>query len=512
MTRVPSHRRQSTRVWPAKPEDRKRAGRSWRAGRSSRVAVVLALGGCAQLAGLDETSGDGRIPVSLGFERVSVGVTVERAPLDLGDLPATYLVIDPAEPGGLRRIAAEPAGDTWTAELFEPAPVVFELPELTPIPRMFDLPARTLLGGFAQLERPDAAPVAPEAVLSVTLTLDVPYGGEGLQLFTVGSWNVRGLEPPPIGEVVHAVPPFQVQTMASLSGRPHDRITTADAVYVLRHAGATLNGIGEVAPFDQTGDDVLSAQVTTIALDRTLDVAIDPSAAALRFTAARPAVPALGFSWTLRAAPGHEVAIDQGPQLAAAGVGLEETTIAASYGNPFEARGWRGVLLWSATASRTFVPAGQSAGVTLSAGLFQRELDPAAGVVLDLPAGLPELIRLDGRSLSIDGAVTIARPDRPLEVTVVTDRDSATLHELEVHELVPSADGTAILRTRTFVATTLEPRFLLPPELFEPGKAYTLRAIAIAGGFPNAADGDLRARALPIAVGFLDSGVFEVAP
>lgn len=472
---------------------------------------LLALCGCAQLAGLDETSGDGRTPVSLAFERVSIGVTVETAPLELAGHTATYLV--PDGEGNVDRVtAAQAAMDTWSAELFAPTPVVFDLPELAPIPRMFDYPQKTLRAGFVQLERPGAMPVAPDSLLAVEVTLDAPYVDEALQLFTVGSWNARDLGAPLAGATTHSVPAFEMQSMTSLSGRPHELITAADAVFVLRHAGGTLTGVGEVPPFDQTGNDTLTAAVTTITRELTLDLQIDPAAAAQRLSAARPAVPAVTFSWAVHAAPGHELAVDTGPQLAGATAVPGDTVVQATYGNPFEARGWSSVLTWSARATRSYTPPGQAAAVTLVAGMFQRELDPAAGLALDLPAGLPELIRLDGESLSVDGATTIKQPIRPVEITFEADRDGATLHELELIEIAPSPDGMSLVRTRRFAASALEPRFLLLPELLEPGKMYTVRAISIVGGYPEVANGDLRTRSLPIAAAFLESGVFQVEP
>ena len=48
--------------------------------------------------------------------------------------------------------------------------------------------------------------------------------------------------------------------------------------------------------------------------------------------------------------------------------------------------------------------------------------------------------------------------------------------------------------------------------MFQLGSTYTLRTICIQGGYPDAAIGDLRKRELPIAVGYLDGGLFTVTP
>src|SRR5687767_13530494 len=121
----------------------------------SRLLLVPAIAGCAQLAGLDETSGDGREPVSLAFERVSIGATVVRAPADLTGHTATYLLEDPADPTSVTRFPAEQvATDTWSAQLFQPAPVLFDLPEPVVVQRHWDLDQRAITGSIVVFEHP----------------------------------------------------------------------------------------------------------------------------------------------------------------------------------------------------------------------------------------------------------------------------------------------------------------------------------------------------------------------
>ena len=481
---------------------------------SALLLVTFWQAGCAQLAGLDETSGDGRTGVSLAFERVSIGSTVVKSPLDLTGRAATYLVPDDVEPSGLVRVDAVQSGlDTWTAEIFDATPAVqFDLPDFpTPNQRLWDYPNKTLLGGFNVLEHPNPTPVAPQSLLTVNVTLDVPYSTELLQLFTVGSWNVRNLEAPAVGALVVAPPAFQISTMTSLTGRPHEKLTTSDTLHVLRYLGNDLVGSVEIPPFDQTGNDTLTGTMTPVAHDRMLDIRINPTDAATRYSAARPTVPNLAFSWVLRAAPGFEQNNDSGPLLNALAVAPADTMVQVAYGNPFDAKGWKSTLTWATSATRTFTPPGQALPATLAASMTQRVVDPTAAQVLDLPAGLPELISIDGRSLSTDG-MTLTAPTRAVEVTFIIDRASATLFQVQLFELVPNAGGTALQLQLVISASGIAPRFSLPPELFQVGKTYTLRAVSIDGGFPGVAEGDLRTRSLPIATSFLDSGVFQVVP
>jgi len=477
--------------------------------------LLPGVAGCAQLAGLEETSGDGRTGVSLTIERVSIGATVVHAPLDLTGHSARYLVPDDLDPSGLTRVeATQDEVGTWTADIFNATPpVLFDLPEFpAPIQRLWDYSNKTVLGSFGVLEHPDPLPAPVNATLTVNVALDAPYTGvEAYQLFTLGSWNVRGLEPPVVGATAVAPLPFLMTSMQSTTGRPHEKITSDDSAVVLRYVGNDLTGAVEIAPFDQTGNDMLTGTLAPVPHDRMLDVRIDQPAIATRFSAARPAVANVAVSWDLRAAPGFAYNQNLGPVLQAVAVAPADTMIQVPYGNPFDAKGWKATLSWSTRAIRVFTPANQQLTATLSAGMVQRAADPAAGLVLDLPAGLPELITLDGMPLSSDG-IPITAPTHAIEVSFVSDRQAGTLYQLQVFELVPNAAGTALDLVQRLSASGTQPKFTLPPEVLQRGKNYTLRAVNIVGGFPSIADGNLQARELPIAQSFLDSGVIEVMP
>jgi hypothetical protein len=68
----------------------------------------------------------------------------------------------------------------------------------------------------------------------------------------------------------------------------------------------------------------------------------------------------------------------------------------------------------------------------------------------------------------------------------------------------------ALVSKRVVLATGVRPELVLPPELFEVGKTYHLRASVTLGGYPALADGDLTERELPVAIASMDSGVFMV--
>lgn len=480
----------------------------------SRLLLVPAIAGCAQLAGLDETSGDGREAITLSFERVSIGTTVIRAPADLSANSATYLVEDPVDPTVVERVSAALVDtDVWSGvDLFAPAPILFDLPDQQPRPllQQWDFPNKDLLGSILFAEHPGAVPIAPESIFNVSGTLNpAQVAGETLQIFTVGSWNVRGLTTPAAAATTFTEPAFAMSTMSSLTGRPYEQITTDDAVFVLRYNGSQLIGVGNVAPFTQTGNDTLVGNVEPVATDKLLDLRIDPNAAATRFMAARPTLPGVSFQWVLSAAPGHAFASNSGVILHTAVPLQTDTMVNVMYANPFEGRDWRSTLNWSTTASRSVTPTGQTLAVTLSANMTQRLTDPAAGTILDFPAGLPDRITINGQVLVTDNQ-SFPTPTAPVEVTFLVDRPIASTYVLEVNEIFLNGAATALVVERRLVAQGLEPAFRLPPEVFQVGKTYMLRAVTFLGSYPNRDVGDFRTRELPVATAFLESGIFQV--
>ncbi len=475
------------------------------------------LGGCAQIAGIDETTGPVTPDrVSLTVEEILVGATIVREPFDLTGLTAQYAVADDAEPDGLKRVDAElTTPDTWSADIPEGTPpVFFDLKD--PVRHEIDFAQRNVyyLNGRMQHLHPVAAPMG--ATLSVQATLPAAYAAnESLQLYTLGSWNVRGFsaaEVPMLGATAFGPVMFPFSSVTSITGRPLEKLTTADAVLLLRYVGNKLTGVMEAAPFDQTGTDTVMGTMTAVAADQTLTITVGPPAAvAARYAPARPAMPTLSMAWYLHAAPGHEIANDNGPLLHAQGISMVDSgMVSAAYGNPFVAKGWPTVLTWSTQASRSYTPMGQTLSITLTAVLNQ-VVEPTPNLTLDLPAGLPEVVTIDGRPLSSDGLL-MPKPTKAVKVTFVSGITNNTLYQLQLLEIIPNAAGTALGQKVILAAVGLKPEFTIPPEFLVAGHTYNFRAICNQGGFPGAARGDLRVRELPVASAYLDGGVFTVTP
>jgi hypothetical protein len=490
---------------------------------SVRVAPILGVvAGCAQLAGIDNTSHAGN---TVAVTRMSIGTTVTTAPLDITGLQATYLVAS-NDPSGFDRVAAtaNPARGMWTSNLREPAPVVFTLPDVpTPIPRLFAFPSSQLSVLYGVLEHPMPAPAPDAATFTVTAPLDtLPALGETFQSYVVGAWLVRGFAPAEV--VVNGMsltpPAFGFVPGNSVAGRPTlDAVTTQDAFFVLRYVGSALTGVAEAMPFAQTGaaTTVTTQTMVPVMADQTLDVKIAPMTLAGRYARAQPAVATLQMNWSLVAAPGYRIASNAGPLLQAGSVAAADTGITAKYGNPFAIRGWNTIFTLATVESRNFLLPGTMAptmAIDLFAGMNQF-IEPSAGVSLDLPAGLPIVISLDDVPLITDGQ-RVMPPNKFVAVTFVvnpapgTTGPVATFYNLQVFDLAINPATMAPERHLTYSASSNLAKFSLPPELFQVGHNYTLRAVATLGGYPTIDQGNFINRDLPLAQSFLDSAVITV--
>ena len=485
------------------------------------ASVLLAAAGCAQLAGIDETSGpDVPSGVSLSFERISVGATVVRSPLDITGQTATYVVADASAADGLVRVEAlQTAPNAWTASapaLATGTPtVVFTLPE-QPFPRMYALPSRDVLGAFGAYEHPNPVPPPSPAMITVTSTLPTPFNGtEAFELYSVGTWTRTTLPAPVLNATTLGPVAFDYNTVSATGhARPPERITLADVHAVLRYRGAPLTGVLEVAPFDQTGDDMMSGVMVAVPLDQTLDVAIAPATLPTRMMTPQPAMTSTSMGWLMTAAPGAAAAFTGGPVLISGTLTeASPTQLTATYGNPFVGKGWPAVVELRAQSSRPYTDPVTAAGIDLAGSMTSLVAASTlgAGATLDVPAGVPQTVSLDATPLTTDGLM-IPRPVVAPVITFTTDGTADTLYTMVVFQLTPNATATALDRTVVISALGAEPSFTVPPELLVPGATYVIRAGAYSGGYPASATGDLTQRTLPVSQSFYEAGVFTVIP
>lgn len=493
--------------------------------RRALTCGCYALAGCAQLSGIQQTTGADAgtsAGVSLTFDRLSIGATVVRAPQPLDPpLAASFLVVDGSDPSVVHPIAAiQSATNTWSAPISDGAPAVsFTLPDYpTPISRQWSF-GRTMIGLFGQMEHPDRTAAPMGATVHAKVSLPAPYAAtDAFQIYVVGTWAVHGLpagELPAVGgTAIDATIGYDTTRFAAITGRPLDKIAAADALLVLRYTGNDLTGSFAAPAFDQTGADTVSGALVANPHDKALDIHFQPAMPGQRFAATRPAVAGVQMGWDLHAAPGYLYANNNGPTLAGAAIlPADPGTLTTPYGNPFTARGWNTIFNWNNYETRTVTVPGPNLPVTLYAGL-QELAEPAPGLALDLPAGLPLLVSLNGTPLSTDLVTVSIDQSKAIDIDFVADRMTNTFYVAQVLELVPNlpTGATALVYALRYSASGLATKFKLPAGVLQSGHTYTIRAICVAGGYSAAATGDLTQRGLPFTQGYLDSGVFTVAP
>jgi hypothetical protein len=377
------------------------------------------------------------------------------------------------------------------------------------------------------LEHPGYAPAPDAATFTVTAPLDAPVAATDIfQTYVVGAWLQRGfsaVEVAPAATAIALTYGFTAANSVSGHAKP-DQVTAQDAFLILRYGPNGLTGVAEPkAPVVQTGAATAVDMNTMVPVvqDQMLAFTITPSSFTNRYRAVQhfDAVTA-GVTWTLVAAPGSLVAapgdrtaINAGPLLRN-GLLTTEVGVNTSFGNPFAARGWNAMFVLNTSASRPYTAPATTAAVSLFAGMDQYVPPSAAVPPIELatPAGLPIVVVLDGLPISTDGQA-IKPPGGFVHVTFLTDRQGATLYNLQVWDLAPNPTVATVLdRKLVFAAASDQASFMVPPEVFKMGHSYTLRALTTLGGFPAAGAGDFVTRELPLAQSYLDSPVITVMP
>jgi hypothetical protein len=531
--------------------------------RAFPAVVGAAAASCAQVAGIENTVGAGN---SIAVTRMSIGSTVVLSPVAPDKVSAIYFVAS-RDPSGYDRVSAvpDPNHGRLTSQVRTPAPVQVTLSDETaPIPRVFAFPgpqlsvldvsrtpatsavdsARSGNTLFGTLEHPGRQDAATGATFMVNVALDAAIvAGQTFQTYVVGAWLARpfsATEAPPTAMQIGPVT-FGFTTANTVSGRSQvDQITADDAFLILRYAGSptltVLTGVAEAMPLAQSS---AADAVTTPTFPTMMPVAPGPTPGmfsatvaqdvlANRYNAVRPGVagpPAI--NWSVVAAPGYAYGSNAGPVLAS-GTVMMEAGPTAPYENPFAARGWNTIFTLATSASRVYMapigPAGMPVAITLTAGMNQSlepppspapPLPPPPPVALELPAGLPQVVTIGNTVLMNDGAF-IKQSSQFYNVSFTVDGPASTatqgarFYNLQLFDLVLNSAMTGVDRVLVFAAAGKDPAFALPPELFQVGHSYTVRAVSTLGGFPGAEQGDFSHPQLPLAQSYLDGGVFTV--
>ena len=471
---------------------------------------LLSLTGCAQILGLDTTSGpnvDAPGPgAHVTITHESIGATVVDAPA-VG-ATVSFLVSDGA--GSYTSVPATTStAGQWTGDIPTGNPLVdFKVDGARYI---YSFPTRDLHVLSAALEHPDPMPAPMPATLTLNVGVAATAGTESFTLYTVGAWSAQGLADPAMVTTLTQVVDY---TMSTPIGGPLAKLTPADAVLVYRRRSGGVGAVGN--PLDgvfqtslaQTGADTLTGTLNDTAVDKALDATLMPSVLATRYTAVRPAVGSLAMGVAVVAAPGYARGNVNGPTLNDLGLAITDTSIHLPYGNPFASLGWNELVYFNSYESRTVMIG--MAPMTRYAG-EQSFVAPGANLVFDWPAGLPETISLASTPLTSDNMMVTVDPTKYLPVTLLSDKASNTFVSVDLYEVVTDAMSGAL--TTPFVielASTDPTSLVLPPGVLVAGHSYFFRAVTHQGGFPNIATGDLATAAPPFHVGYNDSGVFTV--
>ncbi len=469
------------------------------------LLAALPLAGCAQLFGIDNTTGPGTgSGATLSIQRVSIGAAINKAPQDLSMQTASFLVGDATSLVPTTAVVSAPG--VWSADVADTPPVLFTLPDLPMgAQHLWALPSRAMKGNLIAFEHPNST--MPSATSALSLNVTIPaYAGEKLQVYAVGAWMehvLAGAELPAANATTIATTiPYSMFTPAT--GSPAARITLADVVLVLRYTGATLAGVLQATPFDQTdGTDNIGGTMVAVTADKTLSIPL-PTDLTTRYQAVRPAVGAPASSWNVTAAPGESLGLATGVSLLSGAPAATDTMVTGMFGDPFDSLGWPAVFSLSTSASRTYTL--NTIPVTLSASLSVKV--DASATTAPLDAGLPNTILVGTTMLNSDGQMLTVDQTTPVAVSFLSDKSMNTLYTANIYELV--VNGMAIDRNLVIAATSTTPSFLFPAGTLQSGHTYVINAACFQGGFPNAAMGDLQTSSLPMAHGALDSAVFTV--
>ncbi|HTR55655.1 MAG TPA: hypothetical protein VMJ10_33490 [Kofleriaceae bacterium] len=472
------------------------------------AAAVPLLAACAQVFGIaDTTAAKGE--ATLAIERVSVGGTVSVGPQDLSMQTATFYL--PADATTLDAVpGAMTATGTWSAQVQGTPFVAFTLPDLPmPVDHVWALPSTQVAGDFIAHEHADPQPAFSTSQVALAINLPTQYQTtEALEVYVVGAWAsyvLTGLELPGSGATAIATTiPYAM--FSTVTESPAVAIDASDVVLVLRSLNAQLTGVYQTS-FDQTaGTDNLTGNMLAVDADQMFAGPIDPTTVSTRLSAARPSVNGPAVTWDVRAAPGYEHGDTAGPSLVSGAVATGGTSIAAMYGNPFESLGWPAIATVSLTEGRsyTFMGAPLLLGATVSV------IGQADGLQLDFAAPIPEQVNLDDNQLVIDGATVTIDATAAHQMTLQIENRPAQLYELSLYDLTVSSTSVAAQLVLDAVAT--DPTFTIPPDFFQDGHTYIPAARTISSGFPNAGDGDLQQRTLPVETAVFEGGVFTVNP
>ncbi len=474
------------------------------------IAIAFAFSGCAQLFGIEETSSGGGGSIAVRLQRVSVGASVEFNPLDVGtNLPA-FLVADSADPSGVRKIASGPAEPgRWLAPVGKVEGVIYSYPDV-PAPRLLSFPGFSrpdLRASVNIYEHPNPKPAPSPADVAVVVTLPTPSKAtESFSVEVVGAWVYYSIpQPPPGTNTLSLSVPYTA--FQSYTGGSVGQIAPQDVIALLRRDSGTLTGQLVVTGIEQTSATIpLQGTLAPVTPNQTFSATVSSASVANRFAAQKPTITsAVTQTYRVEASPGYALGMPVGFSLANGDIApADPTTINAPYANPFSAQ-WHPVASHIATAQRSFNIGGTTAVLT---SFLQALSEANPSPALNMAAGLPTMTTINDIPLNADGMTVPLNVNGPVYVDVKADRTDNSVYEVTVVEIAVVESQI----TRTVVASTtgVDPHLPLPPGVLQAGHTYYLAVRCTAGGYTEAASGNLQTFALPVSIGYQEGAVFTV--
>jgi hypothetical protein len=468
------------------------------------LVISTTCAGCAQLLGLDDTSAvQGR---ELDLQRASIGSKVTTVPLVLASPPTFF----DAE-GSAAGVAG--AAGTWTSPTGGPELVEYLAPDLPqPYRHAFALTAETTRGNFYAFEHANPDPASDDATLMLNVTLPGLYAAtEALEIDAIGAWTrhaITGAELPAVGATTLGGS-FLYSEFAASTPSPRARITTDDTVVLLRYEAAQLTGELIVPAFDQAagGTNTVSGTMAAVTPIVPFEAMVMPTDAAGRFMGVHPTTGTAVFGWQVQAAPGYSLGVATGITLATGAVAMADTSFMAMYANPFATLGWQPILIYSAVSSRMFTVGGNAVGLS---DVLTTYSDPATGLTLDLPAGLPTAVTLANTALDTDGMTVSLDPSMQSPVGITCDRPAVDYYEAALEEI--TVVGSTVTEVPVVNVISTASPLAIPAGILQRGHTYTVIAICRSGGHTGAASGDFVTSTLPASAGQTTSAVFTIAP
>lgn len=474
-------------------------------------AVVLVLGACGQILGIDPTDPDGTNPDSAIFavDAVYIGATLSTVPVELSPKVLKAWAVDEASTGGFRELSVTFVGTTARCELPRGKEGLWQLTMPTrfgDFPRLFPITETTRQWHTVVTTpgNPEVAPPPADAIVDVSTKLTMAsQPSDHFNLIISGTWaNFRFVDEKDGSTTFDPVAvPYSLTT--PLAETPLYTITRNDRAYVTRHRLPSLISVAKIARFDLTaGVNLLSAPQIAVAIDRTLNATLSTEEVRSRLAPQITAGATLAEEyWRLVASPNGSYAFYWAPLLTA---GTAAPTVQASYGNPFADDGLSPTLFWVTSTSRVERDA-DGTGWTHRAGFQLEDTAPSGNRAYVADSGLPASISLNGLVLNSDKIPVSAGSGRPFEFSFVSDRPDGELRSMDCYRF----DFKPVRETQVLSMRMISDQIRIPRTMLPAGARYKCR-MHLTRGVPKALQGDDREREPTIRSGFLDSSSFIV--